>query len=146
MSRRQYVPLLTAVLCLGALSVFAVPYLFADDLAVRVYYTSGVGSGYIVVVLTLLTLAATLLTEQGTTDGPTRDGLLAGLGVAVFFLTGVWTVTVPPDVVMGLSTVAEMQYHRWVLLAFATAIGGLLTWNASAAIVDGRRQAEVSEA
>ena len=118
------------LLCLALLAALAVPYLVATTTAVGTYYESGVPGAYGVAAVTMLSFVAFWLELAGRVDAATAAGALLGFGLLLVVLAVLWATTVPSEVVMGLSTVDEMAYHRWLVVALAGLIALVGGWNA----------------
>lgn len=120
------------VLSLALLAALAVPYLVAKTTSVAAYYTSGVPGAYSVVVVAVLAFGAFLLELAGRFEPTTVAGSILGFGLLLVLVAGLWAATVPSEIVMGLSTVDEMAYHRWLVVALAALIALVGGWNAVA--------------
>lgn len=55
------------------------------------------------------------------------SGAILGFGLVLF--TSIWALDVPPEIIMSLSMLDELAYHRWVLVALATMIAVVGIWN-----------------
>jgi len=116
MNQDDLVPTLGALACLLVLALVAVPYLVAAPGAVQVYYAVGPVSPLFVGLLAVVAGVALLAGAQRRSDPATTAGVGLALGVFMTAVALLWAVSVPADVLGGLSTTAAMAYHRWLLV------------------------------
>ncbi len=116
MRHRDAATTVCAAVCLAVLGAFAVPYLVTNPESVAVYYRAPVAGMRFAGVLTFLVLLAVGVGYVGRIDRTVLAAVIVVLGGYAFLLTVWWAVTLPPHVVMELSTADEFAYHRWLLV------------------------------
>ncbi|MFB6298665.1 MAG: hypothetical protein ABEH65_00200 [Halobacteriales archaeon] len=109
----------TAVGVIGSLVVVVmalVPYLVADPQAIGVYYAVGFVGPPFLAVLAVVTAVALAAGLRRRSDPATAAGIaiVTSLLTALFSLT--WASSVTPSLLGGLTEVATLQYHRWVMV------------------------------
>ena len=96
------------------------------------YYALGALNPYVVGLFALVTLIVCAAGREERTDPQTAAGVALAFGVFAAIAALLWAVTVDVEVLFSLTTVAELEYHRWVLTALAFALPASAAWYARA--------------
>jgi hypothetical protein len=104
--------------CLCYLCSLVLPYGIVETTsAVGAYYASGVVSPWIAAVLALLLFIILAAGRQGRTDPGIAAGAGVAVGVVIVAVSLLWAVTVPNDLVLGLTESALIEQHRLLVVA-----------------------------
>jgi hypothetical protein len=125
MERLRLFPLVGIVGCVLFAVVLAVPYaLLGTDAGsgASAYYGTGAVNplvGGLFVTVGVIVLSAG---RSGRADPGLAAGVALSLGIFLVAVAGVWAVTVPRSLVVGLSETAVVEYHRWTLALVAVLV------------------------
>jgi hypothetical protein len=99
------------------------PYAIVETTsAVGAYYGSGLVSPWIAAVLGLVLLIILAAGRQGRTDPSIAAGAGVAVGAVIVAVSLLWAVTVPNDLVLGLTESTLIEQHRWLVVAVALPI------------------------
>ena len=142
MDGRRLAPTVGIVASLLVVVLLAVPYGVVDGQSVADYYGSGVLSPWVGGLLALVAVVVFAAGREERTDPETAAGFGLGLGVATVAVFALWTVTVPAEVPLQLTTDEPLvgplttgtvvEYHRWVLAAASFLLPVAGAWYARA--------------
>jgi hypothetical protein len=133
MDGRQLAPLVGIVGCVTTVVVLAVPYGLVNSgagTAIGTYYATGAVNpliGGLFAAVSLIVLAAG---REGRTDPVLAAGVALAFGVFQVLIATLWAVTVPADVVLGMSTNTAIEHHRWFLTAVSVSVPVSAGWYA----------------
>jgi len=131
MNRLQRPPTVGIVGCLLYLALLALPYLLIgteSGSGVASYYGMGAINPLVSGLLALVALIILAAGRSGRTEPDLAAGIGIALGVFLVGITGLWAVTVPRSLVLGLSANTLIEHHRWVVVATALAVPVAAGW------------------
>lgn len=109
--------------CLCYLLSLAVPYAVVETTsAIGAYYGSGVVAPSIAALLALISVIVLAAGRQGRTDPGIAAGSGLAIGVVIVAVSLLWAITVPNDLVLGLTESTLIEHHRWLVVAVAVPI------------------------
>lgn len=121
------------VACVAVLAALGVPYLLVERAAeVGAYYGTGAISPLAAGLFALISIVVFAAGRQGRSDPNTVAGVGLVFGVFVLLLSLAWAVTIPTEVVLGLSADPIIRFHRWALVVLALGPPASGVWYARA--------------
>ena len=133
MDGQRLAPTVGIVASLLVVVVLVAPYVALESTTIaNSYYALGALNPYVVGLFALVTLIVFAAGREERTDPETAAGVALAFGVFATISALVWAVTVDVETLFSLTTVAELQYHRWVLAVLALAVPVSAAWYARA--------------
>lgn len=127
MEQSRLAPLVGIVGCVLVLVLIAVPYGLVET-AVGTYYGTGAINPLVAALFALLSVIVLAAGREARTD----PGLAAGVGLTfgafIVVVALAWALTVPEDVVLGMSENTLIEYHRWALVAVGLPVPVASVW------------------
>lgn len=111
--------------CLCLLGSIVFPYVFLPEAAytgLSVYYAQGIFGPVVVGVFATVTIVVFGGALGGRADPSTVAGAAIVLGLFLLLLSAQWALSVPVELVQGITTETWLDYHRWVVVALSGAI------------------------
>jgi hypothetical protein len=124
---------------LGLILALLLPFVFVPGTGVVTYYSWWAAGPRSIGVLAFLMAFVILLHVLNLIAAETLAGFTLGFGFAMLFVALAWALLVPHHVVLGVPTVREFTYHRWVVVLFAAMAFGASLWYTRAVLTAGRR-------
>jgi hypothetical protein len=122
MQRNRFGLILGITACAAVLITIIVPYVLAPATGVNTYYDITVIGPPVVGLIALFAAIVFIAGLVGRWSPWTVAGTALVFGLAMVVLTVGWAIAVPPALIMGLSRVDELLFHRWVLVPFALVV------------------------
>lgn len=114
----RFAPVIGLMACLAVLITIIVPYVVVPPQGVSAYYDVTIVGPLVVGLIAVLTAIAFIAGLTGRFSPAMIAGATLIFGLVMVVLAAYWAVAVPPSLVMELSRVEELIYHRWVLVLF----------------------------
>ena len=124
MQKVRLAPLVAIAGCLLVAAVLAVPYLLfetAPGTTANLYYGSGSVNPLVAGGLGFVACLVLAAGRKERTDPVLAAGIGLALGVFMFLIALLWTLTVPADVYVGVSASELGRQHRWFVALVALA-------------------------
>lgn len=131
MDHARFAPLVGIVGSLLVLVVLALPYAVFDMAAGTtpgLYYSAGAVSPLVAGLFALVTVIFGAAGREDRTDPLLAAGATLALGVFTVLVVALWALTVPADVVAGISESTVGKQHRWILTAVALVVPLSSAW------------------
>lgn len=131
MERTRLAPLVGTVASLAVAGLLVVPYGLVREspgTSVALYYDTGAINPLFAGVLALVLVIVLAAGREERTDPVLAAGIGLSLGLFLVGLTGLWAVTVPREIVVGMDAPTLLEYHRWAMAGVAAVVPATSLW------------------
>lgn len=123
--------------CVAVLVLAAAPYAVADAPAIGVYYRAGVVGPPIVALFAVVAAIVLLAGVKRRSDPALTAGIAVVVGLFMTLVAWSWALAVTPSLVGGLTTAADVEYHRWLFALAALVVLAAAGWYARTVLARG---------